>query len=148
MPLKFPLFDIMAPQKQVTSGVLTQNPSLQWHQLLRAVCTCWRMLNISSSTSTTGSSIISLLCTTVVCVCVCVSDAFANDVPLLRWEVRLWRDIHSLTHFSSTCLRYTPKLYRSCRFVCNLGFVALWQNVFFIKSKAKDMTMLAELAHH
>lgn len=31
-----------------------------------------------------------------VCVCVCVSDACANDVPLLRWEVKLWRDLHSL----------------------------------------------------
>ncbi len=39
---------------------------------------------------------ISLLYTTRVCVCVCVSDAFANHVPLLRWEVKLWRDLHRL----------------------------------------------------
>jgi len=110
-----------------------------------------KRLNISSNTSTTGSSIISLLwvCTTVVCVCacVCVCDAFTNDVPSWRWEVKLFRDLHNLT-LSSTCHWNTPKSYRSRCFVRNLGLDAPRKNVFFIKYKANEMGMPAELAHH
>ncbi len=91
---------------------------------------------------------ISLLYTTRVCVCVCVSDAFANHVPLLRWEVKLWRDLHRLgtlaAHVFDTRRSFTDLVSLSVI----LFFFALWQNVFFVKSKAKDSTMLAELAHH